>query len=87
MIKNALIISIEISSARSYWLTLRMCQISEFFVAPRPRSEGGGGGGRNQPTPGPEIDQKARTFYRVKQECTNPPWILLLPSHSKRSEN
>ena len=43
-LKTALIFSMEISRDYSSQHGLRMCQITSFFGAPRPRSEGWGGG-------------------------------------------
>ena len=65
-----LILSIEILSACSYWPTLRMCQISKFFDAPRPRSGGGGGGGI-RPPPRTWDRQKKPGPFRVKLKRGN----------------
>ena len=60
-LKTALIFSIEISRDYSSRYGLRMCQITKFFAAPRPRSEGGGGPPPPTP-PGCEMGSKDPAF-------------------------
>ena len=59
-LKTALIFSIEISRDYSSRHGLRMCQITSFFAAPRPRSEGGGW--NPPPPPGCEMGSKDPAF-------------------------
>ena len=58
-LKTALIFSMEISRDSSSRHGLRTCQITIFFVAPRPRSEGGGEI-NPPPPPGHRTAKKAR---------------------------
>ena len=63
-LKIALIFSMEISRDYSSRHGVRMCRITYFFGAPRPRSErggggvGGGGGIHPPPPPGCEMGSK-----------------------------
>ena len=65
-LKTALIFSMEISRDYSSRHGLRMCQITYFFVAPRPRSEGGMESTPPPPLPGCEMGSKDPAFLGLK---------------------
>ena len=69
-LKTALIFSIEISRDYSSRHGLRMCQITLFFAAQRPRSEGGGV--ESTPPPGCEMGSKDPASLGLsKVACTS----------------